>query len=167
MAQPSTFIKLDRNIRNWRWYQDANTARVFIDLLLDANISDRDFMGITIHRGETATSYAAIANRLDLTIQNVRTAIDHLKSTGEVTSRRYSKFQVISVVNYERYQRVSTQKSTINQQSTNSQLTINQQQLKNNKNIRNKERKEKKGGRAAGFTMEGFAEFLHGGGEQA
>lgn len=165
MAEPTTFIKLDRNIREWRWYKDPNTMRVFIDLLLDANISDRDFMGITVHRGETATSYAAIANRLDLSIQNVRTAIDHLKLTGEVTSTRYSKFQVISVVNYERYQRTSTQRLTINQQSTNNQVTINQQQLKNNKNIRNKEIKENKGGRAAGFTMEGFADFLNEAGE--
>ena len=167
MAQPSTFIKLDRNIRNWRWYQDANTARVFIDLLLDANISDRDFMGITIHRGETATSYASIGGRLNLTIRNVRTAISHLKLTGEVTVKRYAKFQVITLVNYDRYQRIPTGKAADNRQSTDSQLTINRQQLKNNKNIRNKERKEKKGGRAAGFTMEGFAEFLHGGGEQA
>lgn len=139
MAEPTTFIKLDRNIREWRWYKDPNTMRVFVDLLLDVNISDKEFMGITIHRGETATSYAAIANRLNLSIQNVRTAMEHLKLTGEITSKRYSKFQVISVVNYERYQRVPTQKLTINQQSTNSQLTINQQQLKNNKNIRNKE----------------------------
>ena len=48
MAETTTFIKLDRNIRSWRWYKDPNTMRVFIDLLLDANISDRDFMGITV-----------------------------------------------------------------------------------------------------------------------
>ena len=167
MAQPSTFIKLDRNIRNWRWYQDANTARVFIDLLLDANISDRDFMGITIHRGETATSYASIGGRLNLRPKQVRTAIDHLKETGEVAGKRYSKFQVITVLNYDKYQQVRADNRAIKGQSEGSQRAINGQQLKNNKNIRNKERKEKKGGRAAGFTMEGFAEFLHGGGEQA
>ena len=139
MAEPTTFIKLDRNIREWRWYKDPNTMRVFVDLLLDVNISDKEFMGITIHRGETATSYAAIADRLNLSIRNVRTAISHLKLTGEVTVTRYSKFQVISVVNYERYQRVPTGKTAVKRQSSDNQVTFNRQQLKNNKNIRNKE----------------------------
>lgn len=165
MAEPTTFIKLDRNIREWRWYKDPNTMRVFIDLLLDANISDRDFMGITVRRGETATSYAAIAGRLNLTVKQVRTALDHLKETGEVASSRYSKFQVISVVNYDKYQQVRADNWAIKGQSEGNQKAIKGQQLKNNKNIRNKEIKENKGGRAAGFTMEGFADFLNEAGE--
>lgn len=139
MSEPTTFIKLDRNIRTWRWYTDANTMRVFIDLLLNANISDKDFMGITIHRGQTATSYASIANRLNLTIQNVRTAIGHLKLTGEITNKQYAKFQVITVLNYHKYQQSLTGKNAGIQQAANKQLTDNQQQLKNNKNIRKKE----------------------------
>lgn len=138
--------------------------RVFVELLLTANIRDNDFMGITVHRGELATSLRSLANNLNLTIQSIRTALDHLKSTGEITSRRHSKFQVISIVNYERYQQASTNSPTFNQQSINNQSTFNQQQLKNNKNIRNKEIKNK-GGEAAGFsgfTMEGFADFLNG-----
>ena len=65
MAEPTTFIKLDRNIREWRWYKDPNTMRVFVDLLLDVNISDKEFMGITIHRGETATSSLKTDRRSD------------------------------------------------------------------------------------------------------
>lgn len=139
MSEPTTFIKLDRNIRTWRWYTDANTMRVFIDLLLNANISDKDFMGITIHRGQTATSYAAIGGRLNLTIKQVRTAIDHLKKTGEVAGKPYAKFQVITVLNYDKYQQVRAGSWAAKGQAEGSQGAGKGQQLKNNKNIRKKE----------------------------
>lgn len=133
MAEKSTFIKLDRNITKWRWYQNGNTMRVFLHLLIEANIEANSFENITIKRGELATSYDSIANTLNLTNQQVRTAIKHLKSTGEITVKRYSKFQVITIVCYNRYQDKSTGKRPINQQSLNNHLTVNQQQLKNNK----------------------------------
>ncbi|MDE5753903.1 MAG: hypothetical protein K2H89_05110 [Oscillospiraceae bacterium] len=130
MAEPSTFIKIDRNIMDWRWYQDGNTLRVFLHLLLKANIKDKDFEKITIHRGEIATSYPSLALALGLSVQNVRTAIGHLKDTGEVTVKSYAKFSVISIKNYNLYQSSNSQ-LTGNQQATNSQLTGNQQQSKN------------------------------------
>lgn len=141
MSNKTTFIKLDRNIQNWRWYQNPNTFRVFIHCLLNANISSNPFEGIIINRGEFPTSYEKIGNTLNLSIQQVRTAINHLKSTGEITTKIYKKFQVITIVNYAYYQDTSTGKSTGNQQAVNIQLTVNQQQLKNIKN--NKESKEK------------------------
>jgi len=143
MATKSTFIKLDRNIQKWRWYTNANTFRVFVHLLLNANIENHDFEGIVIRRGEIATSFGKIANTLKLTIQQVRTAVEHLKTTGEITCTRYSKFQVISIVNYDIYQGKTTRKLTINQHSLNNQSTFksttikehNKEYIKNEKNI--------------------------------
>ena len=132
-----TYIKLFRSIENWRWYQNANTFRVFVHLLINANIEDCPFEKIVIHRGQLATSYGSIAVSLDMSVQSVRTAIEHLKSTGEITTKRYPKFQVITVLCYAQYQDVPAGKPTIKQQSTNNQSTINQQQLKNNKNDKN------------------------------
>ena len=145
MAEKSTFIKLDRNIQEWRWYQNANTFRVFIHLLLSANIAPKHFENIVLQRGELATSYDKIGQKLHLTTQEVRTAIKHLKLTGEITTKNYSKYQVIYINNYNIYQAKGgelTVNLTVNQQATNSQLTGNQQQLKNNKNIRIEEYKE-------------------------
>ena len=153
MADKSTFIKLDRNIQEWRWYTNANTFRVFVHLLLNANIKSNDFENAKIKRGELATSYDKIANTLKLSNQQVRTAISHLKSTGEITVTRYSKFIVISIVNYAQYQDKSTVKSTINQQSPNNHLTFNQQQLKNNKNVK----KEKKEDALSGGLPDGYS----------
>lgn len=152
MADRSTWVKLDRNIIKWRWYRSANTVRVFIHLILTANIEDHDFENVVIHRGELATSLRSLNEQLGISTQSVRTALEHLKTTGEITCKSYNKFQVISIEKYDQYQMTLTSKSTANQQATNNQLTNNQQanntQTTNNqqqsKNIRNKEVKNEK-----------------------
>ena len=142
MAEKTTFIKIDRNIVNWRWIRDPNTVVVFLYLIVKANIEDHDFMNITVHRGEVATSYPNIAAALGLSIRNVRTAINHLKSTGEVTAKQYPKFSVFTILNYDMYQSKATGKVTGSRQSSDSQVTGNRQQSKKYKNIKNDKKKE-------------------------
>ena len=105
MGEKTTFIKLDRSIEKWRWYKDGNTMRVFLHLLLNANVVPHDFENITIERGSLATSYDSLSGTLNLTKHQVRTAITHLKDTGTITSKIHKKFQVITIVNYDYYQR--------------------------------------------------------------
>lgn len=142
MANKTTFVKIDRNITRWGWYKDGNTMRVFLHLVLTANIRDCVFEGVTIHRGEVATSYSSISSALGLSIQNVRTAINHLKSTSEITSKQYTKFSVFTVLNYDMYQGKPTGKVTGDQQETNRRLTGDQQQSKNKRITNVKEKKE-------------------------
>ena len=132
MAEKSTFIKLDRNISKWRWYQNANTFRVFVHLLLKANIENHEFEQTIVNRGELATSYNSIANDLKLTVKEVRVAINHLKRTGEVAVRIYPKYQVISVLEYDTYQ----SKGQANGHSEGTQRALKGQQLKNDKNAK-------------------------------
>ena len=100
----TTFIKLDRNITRWGWYTDANTFRVFIHLILDANIEDSNFDTITVHRGETVISHQHLASELNLSVKQIRTALEHLKKTDCVAITRHSKFLVVKVLNFEKYQ---------------------------------------------------------------
>ena len=137
----STWVKIDRNILKWRWYQDANTARVFLHLILTANIEDHDFQKITVHRGEVVTSLASLSRQLRVSIKSVRTALDHLKSTGEVASTAYNKFQVISIINYDLYQAVGASRTASSGQATGKQTAGKGQQ---SKNIRTKEVKNAK-----------------------
>ena len=130
MADKSTFIMLDRNILNWRWFKDTNTAMLFIYLLLKANIKDAGFENITIHRGQLATSYPSMAKDLGITERNARTALKHLKVTGEVTVKTYPKFSVITVVNYDKYQT----KRQASCQSSDRQVTGKRQQSNNSNN---------------------------------
>ena len=125
------FVKLDRDIRSSGWYPDANTLRVYIHLLLTANFRDGEFMGVVIHRGEVATSYPSIADALGLSVQNVRTSLRRLKSTGMVTAKIYSKFQVISMVNYDCTIPTVTSTPTGNQQATNSNRRREERNINN------------------------------------
>ena len=104
MAEKSTYVKLDRNLLNWRWLQNPKTLAVWVWLLLKANIVPHDFEKETIQRGEVATSRKTIGAAVGLTEDEVRTALNHLKSTGEITSRVRSKYQVITILEYDKYQ---------------------------------------------------------------
>ena len=104
MAETSTFIKLDRNLIRWRWFQKPKTLLVWIWLIMKANVEPHDFEKETIQRGEVATSRKTISKETGLTEDEVRTALNHLKTTGEITSRARSKYQVITILEYNKYQ---------------------------------------------------------------
>lgn len=104
MADPTTYIKLDRNILRWRWYQDANTFRVFVHLLIKAQYKDEMYKDINIKRGDVVTSYGSIAESLGLKYDQVRNSVKHLRDTKEVTITRHTNFLVISILRYDDYQ---------------------------------------------------------------
>lgn len=127
------FICLYRQITQWEWYKNPNTFRLFIHLLLMANYADGRFEGEIIKRGEFVTSLPSLADQTSLTIQQARTALDHLKSTGEITDRKTNRYRVITIVNYDRYQIDNRQN---NRPSTGEQQA-DQQQYKKDKNNKN------------------------------
>jgi hypothetical protein len=128
---------MDRNLLRWRWFKNPKTMIVWIWLLMSANIEDHDFEKDTIRRGQVATSRRSISTGTGLTENEVRTALGHLKSTGEITVRLMPKYQVISIVNYDLYQAVSTGKRTGNSPAGHRQITGNPPQSKNIKNGKN------------------------------
>lgn len=144
----NTFIKLSRKIQSWRWYQDANTMRVFIHILLNANVYDHDFENITVKRGQWVTSQKRIAEQLNLSLKNVRTALEHLKTTGEVAIKTTSKYSIITVFNYNQYQKVAHD-SAVNRQSAGTQSAVNRQQYKKGKEYIKNGKKEREGALSA------------------
>lgn len=132
MALDNGYIKLHRAILNWEWYDDPVTTRVFMHLLLTANIKSNKYQGYEIPEGSRVFSYSKLADETNLSVRNVRTAINHLKSTGEVTSSRTPKFSIISIVNWATYQGNRQGK----RQAADKEATSDRQ---HNKNIRRKE----------------------------
>ena len=100
----NTYIKLFRSLLAWEWYKDTNTTRVFLHILLKANYKPSQYKGYTIAAGECVFGYNAWAKELGLSVRQVRTAIEHLKSTNEITMTSTNKFSVVTVVNWERWQ---------------------------------------------------------------
>ena len=88
-----TYIKLFRKILKWGWYGDTNTFRVFMHILLKANYKPKEYKGVMINSGECVFGRKAWAKELGLSEQNIRTALKHLQSTGEITIRKPTRNQ--------------------------------------------------------------------------
>lgn len=108
------FIKIDKKILEWEWYKDEHTKNFFFHCLLKANSKDERFKGIVIERGQFIASLSVLSDELFLTVNELRTAIKHLKTTGEITVKTYPKFSVFTVVNYDLYQCESQVESQAN-----------------------------------------------------
>lgn len=124
------FIKLHRKILKWEWYDEPNTMRLFIHLLLTVSIEDNNWHGVDVKRGSRVSSYSKLAKELNLTIKEIRTALQHLEKTGEVARSAYSKFTVFSISNYDNYQQRGMKKGTQNGTETGRQGAGKGQQYK-------------------------------------
>lgn len=103
------FVKIDRKILEWEWWHDINTSRLFIYMLLRANWKEGKFKGIVIPKGSFVSSIPKLSIETDLTQREVRTAIEHLKTTGELTVKTTNKYSVFTIKNYCIYQDSDTQ----------------------------------------------------------
>ena len=102
MAEP--YIKLYRKMLKWEWYDDVNTCRVFLHCLLRANWQETRWHGEVLKPGQFITSTANLAKETQLSVKQVRVALDHLISTGEVASKGQSKYRIITVLKWDEYQ---------------------------------------------------------------
>lgn len=136
-------IKIDRQILDWEWYKDVNTKVLFLHCLLKSNWKAARFQGVDIPRGSFASSYQSLADETGLTVKQVRTALDKLKSTGEVAVKRHPKFSVITVKNYDCFQSEGSQKAEEGQSLGSERATIEEKKEINNKKKDPKGSKEK------------------------
>ena len=138
MAVTGGYIALHRKILEWEWFSDAVTFRTFVYLLLSANFEPGNYKGREIQRGQLVTSLPKISAELQQTIQQTRTALKHLKLTGEITDEGTPQYRVITIVKYDQYQqpnRPSNRQLTDNQQTD--QQTIQHQYNNINNNNKN------------------------------
>lgn len=75
------------------------------------------------------SSYQALAKETGLSVQQLRTSVKRLESTGTITRYKYPKYTVFALKNFDKYQ-PSTSKETSFQQGTNKVPTGSQQQYK-------------------------------------
>jgi hypothetical protein len=119
------WIKLHRRMLEWGWYKDVPVYKLFTHLLLTANREPKSWKGIKIKAGQVVTGRHSLAEQTGLTEQQVRTAIDKLISTNEITISATNRSTLISIVNWQSYQAINQE---INQQITNKQPTDNHKQ---------------------------------------
>lgn len=141
-----SYIKLDRKITEWEWFTDSNTLKVWIYLLVNAQYQDGTFKGIDVKRGQLITGRKKLAERLDMSERQVRSCLEHLVKTNEVTIKPTNKYSVITIEKYDFYQgggsdadqqddQQQVQRAT-NKRPTNDHNKRNKE-IKKDKNIKN------------------------------
>lgn len=128
------YIRLHRAITAWEWYDDVNTFKVFLHLLLTCNWQEKKWRGHTIYPGQRVVSLATLADETKLSIMQVRNTINHLVLTGSITRSKIGKVGLITVNNWEKYQQGNTvsnsevtQNQNENQQRNNIEITTNEE----------------------------------------
>lgn len=153
---PKEFVKVYRKLVNWEWYSDANTTKIFLHCLLKANWKEGSWKGIHYEAGQFITSLSSLSKDNGLSERQVRTALNHLISTGEISSsttdkttgKRLTRNRIITVNNWVDYQtsdkrtdRQTTSEPTGERQASDRQATGKRQQIEEYKNNRSIEEK--------------------------
>ena len=98
------YIKIHRKFRDWEWYSEPVVKDDFLHLLITASWEDSRYKGHEIKAGQTIITVSGLANELGVSTRQVRTAIEKLESTGEITRKTTNRFTVVTVENWSFYQ---------------------------------------------------------------
>ena len=147
MSDLGGFIVIYRDILNWEWYTDVNTAHLFVHCILKANHTDANWRGVEIKRGSFITSLQSLSTETGLTVKQVRNSLEKLEKTGEVANCSTSKYRIITVKNYDMYQNEGKQKGKqegkvrANKRASKGQGEGKQRATNNNDNNKNNDNK--------------------------
>jgi len=132
------WIKLHRSLLDWEWYDDKNARLLLIHLLVSVNYEDKKWKGQEIKAGSMVLSWDTLSREVGLSKQQLRTAMQKLENSGELTRYVTNKFQVVTLVKWGKLQGDNTQatdKPTYKQQTSNRQVTPTKEIKKERINI--------------------------------
>lgn len=136
------FIKLYRCIEDSFLWNDSQAVHLWIQLLLSANHKPKDMIisgkKKTIESGQFICSRLTLSNKTGISESKVQRLLKLYENEQMIEQQMNSKFRVISILNWEKYQS--------SEQQVNSTRTAGEQQVntnKNNKKEKNDKNKEK------------------------
>ena len=126
------WIKIYIKLLQWEWYGDPLMVATLTHLLLKANWKDNKWRGVDVKRGQFITSRTRLAEEIGLTERKLRTCLERMQESGEITCETTNRYTVITICNYDRYQEKENTKRpakrpTNDQQTTNKRPTNDQQ----------------------------------------
>lgn len=134
------WVSFHRQITEWEWYTDPNTFRLFFHLVLMANNSDGNWRGVAVKRGQHITSVKKLAEALNLSEKQIRTSLDKLKSTKEITTLGANKYTIVTIEKYALYQ--DDDKKKASKQANKGQSKGEQRATNNNEDTDDNENKK-------------------------
>ena len=115
------FIKLKRAFMDWEWYQDGNTSRLMIHLLLKSNFKTKNWQGYVISPGELITSLDNLSNELNISIGMIRNSLKKLKNGKYIAIKTTNRFTMIRILKSDIYDEFNY---TINKQKSKQTIIV-------------------------------------------
>lgn len=100
----SGYIALHRKILDWQWWGSVNHRVLFLELLLRANYKETKWRNEIIAPGQLLTGEHQLSSWTGLTRSKLRTALRDLEMTNEIARKKTSKYSIITVINWQKYQ---------------------------------------------------------------
>lgn len=149
MNKEGGFVKLYRSMLQWEWHDDPITVATWCYCLMRANYAAVRWHGEVIKAGQFVTSLSHMAKEIGITKGQLRTALNHLKSTQSITQSSAQHATLITIEKWGEYQggaekfaQLSAQHATSQQHLDNiSSTTI--KEYKESKERKEKETREK------------------------
>lgn len=120
------YVKVWRKISDAGWFKNHKLCTFWLWCLTKASHKEYDMIVgcqlVHLMPGEFVFGRKSAAEELDMSEQNLRTLLDFLKTTKNITIKVTNKFSIVSIINWSTYQQ---DENEINQQS-NQPLTSNQ-----------------------------------------
>lgn len=138
----SSFIKLDRKVKHWGWYDEPNMLALWVHILMNANYHPNEWHGVEYEEGTFPTSVEKLSVESGLSVQTVRTCLKKLQLTNEITIQTTNKGTKIIVNKWNEYQGCESENNKQANEPTNKQA--NNQANNTKRNTRNKRTLRKK-----------------------
>lgn len=114
MNTDNSWIKLPRMFMNWQWYQNTNMVHLYLYLLLNANIENKLYFGISIQRGECLVSLSTLSRDTGISRDSVKRYLKKLKDTKDISYKKLSKGRIIVLLDFDKFQPVGIDEPTPN-----------------------------------------------------
>lgn len=99
------WVKLHRKLLEWEWYGDAHMVHLLVHLLLTASHERKEYKGLTIKRGQLATTTKELAETLGTSRTSIWRRLKRLEVERFVKLEVKQKETVITICKYDSYQK--------------------------------------------------------------
>lgn len=125
-------IKLHRSIEEWEWIDEPVMFYFWVRILLMANWEDRRWHGEVIERGSFVCSLSGLSEKLNLSIQQVRTCLSRLQSNKQIITDSTNKRTKVTICKYADYQGCLTNEQQTDNTPANNPTTTTKEEYNYN-----------------------------------
>lgn len=100
------WIALYRKLLTWQWHDEPKMVALWVHILLRACREETKYHGITLQRGQFAMSIRGLAVDVGFSVKEIRLRLKRLIADDCISIQRHGRaFSVVSVTNFDQYQR--------------------------------------------------------------